>query len=963
VTQQFAAKIRLDITGNWQEFDDFLPVIQTSEPPLKEGESRSFKQNLTLPAGQYAIVLEYDVNRDQKDGGALRGCYPDFTGLAINGQTTPISFSREDDKKSWIARLPFTVAAGAPSVALALAVGNTRVMHTYLESAQDLPIHDRYVAVPAPEGGETLLVHGVPFVIRENYAYQSERGQPHKHLGVYRGSLYAWNENVEVPCFDVPVEKIHFLGMTHKIDFANGSWYSPKGDNGYSHFVGDKAGEIEITFTDGKKETVPIVFGYNLWYGRPWDLVWNYNCEVNGPGGANCENEYLFGGDTSWRKIIEDNLKLVDGVRSMGSLATNSRYIFTLDLQGRTVRSLTVRGAAELHEYPLIAGMTFETAKPSDKLIALPHVTDVAPNMPAVTPAEAKSESWRPGVEQIMHLLYTYVDEKPVLTEPEITEGYFGPRYDFRGTPYAVYAATYLYRNGPESASFIADSGMGCSSPVSSGSMIHYVQGMGVRWKYPPYFKSLTNWFSLYKEKAPGQMPGMKQAWSRGIGELIREAMAFGYEKFTDTYVEWLDDCLINDANPPHWIRVAGAPDCCTYKVMVGDVEERGNRENDGHGICMWGRYMIYHWKGHPVEWNRKYWPATRAAADWIQWQLDTDTIRPGARKDLLYNESECAYGYDFYSSFNCMHGLKLSVRMAKQLGETEAAARWQKLYERLGKGIRELETDESEFGLIWHTESYCDWQDHAHKLAHLQLATEGDTFTPLDDYTSAGGLEADYLQIDRNSYGFLMKDKNYNCVRMYGYGQGMMTQAALLLDEMTDAQEFIRVLLTYCYLPKFSGWASPEGIIVHRSGQYYLPVNGYMGQDSHVADSTKAMRLMLGVDDNNPDHLRLVPRYPSDWNYMAIDDFPVLTGSNRQKLGYVYERQPDLQKMQVHFERPVAKLSVRLGPIPEATEITEARVNGQAVTFRRYHSGDSDWVWVELQEVREAKIEIKMRN
>ena len=45
------------------------------------------------------------------------------------------------------------------------------------------------------------------------------------------------------------------------------------------------------------------------------------------------------------------------------------------------------------------------------------------------------------------------------------------------------------------------------------------------------------------------------------------------------------------------------------------------------------------------------------------------------------------------------------------------------------------------------------------------------------------------------------------------------MTQAALLLDQMEDAEKFIGKMVQYCYLPRWGKWLSPEGIIVHREG------------------------------------------------------------------------------------------------------------------------------------------------
>jgi hypothetical protein len=205
------------------------------------------------------------------------------------------------------------------------------------------------------------------------------------------------------------------------------------------------------------------------------------------------------------------------------------------------------------------------------------------------------------------------------------------------------------------------------------------------------------------------------------------------------------------------------------------------------------------------------------------------------------------------------------------------------------------------------------------------------------------------------------MKDKNYDCLRMYGYGQGMMTQAALLLDEMDDAEQFLDRMLRYCYLPRLEGWASPEGIIVHRSGKYYLPVNGYMGQDSHVADSTKAVRILLGVDDNDPVHLRLVPRFPARWTRMSIAGYPVLTGESRQPMSCTYERSAKAQSIRYVFAGAVPHMSVRLGPLPRGAAVRRAAHNGRSVGCVGLRSGDSDWIWVrDIDAGREGELRVE---
>jgi len=293
------------------------------------------------------------------------------------------------------------------------------------------------------------------------------------------------------------------------------------------------------------------------------------------------------------------------------------------------------------------------------------------------------------------------------------------------------------------------------------------------------------------------------------------------------------------------------------------------------------------------------------------------------------------------------MHGIRLAIRMAEQLGKTEEVDRWKKLFNRIGKGILQHLVDDSEFGPIWHTYEHCDWQDHAHKLVHLQLATEGDTFTPLDDYAQGSELDRIFLEIDLNTYKYLMRDKNYNCLRMYGYGQGMMTQSALLMDQMRDAERFIEKLVRFAYLPKFGRWLAPEGIIVHKSGKYSVPVNCYMGQDSHVADSTKALRLMLGVDDNHPEQLKLVPRFPVEWEKASINDFPVLLPGGRRKVSYRYERTEEFQQFEYRFDDILQKLDVRLGPLPTGKSILSILLDGVEKEFQEMFSGDSRWVWI----------------
>ncbi len=951
----------IDITGDWRLGNAFSPHIQVCEPVLQGAgeEHRTFNQVLSLPAGQYRIELEYDSKLDRKPGQALDESWEDFRGLRINGAVAPLSFIGSRGA------INITFEVDYPQVVLELSVRNTRPMRSWLVAPGEVPTGGSYRAV-APEGdGELLLAHGVPFLAGKlDFVHI-----PALLCQPPREAIRPWRDGMELNCGGAKVEAAHFLGMIHSIDLANGSWFSPKGDHGYSHFVGDNAGEIVIAWADGGHDSVPLIFGFNLWYGRPWDILWAYEPFADAPAGPNCDAQ-LFGGHAEYRDVIRDGVALTDGIRLMGARSSNARFIFSVDLQGRAVRSIAVRGNQELYGHPLISAVTLETHDDSSALLPLPQVSREPPNLNLVSLDSVARRAYLPGVERIMRVLYTFSDEQPPLDQPEIPSGYLGPRYDFAGPRQAAYAATYLYRNGPECASHCPEAGTTCASKTAAKNLSHYTLGMGVWRQEDPPFKSIENWFTLYQRHVPGTLlktawPQLRpSAWSRGVGELLRETVALGYDKFAECYVDWMDRCLLTEANPPHWNRVLGEPECCTTSRQVGDTIEKGNRENDGHGICMWGRYMAWHWAGRSREWNVKHWLATKAAVEWIQWQLDTDTIFPGVRKDVLWTESECAHAsYDFYSSYNCLHGLKLSIRLAEQADEHEQARQWKQLYHRLRQGILDHLVDQTSDGPVWHTEPNCEWQDHAHKLAHLHLSTEGDSYTPLQDYAAGDDIERRYLEIGRNSYRALMKQKNYDCLRMFGYGQGMMTQAALLLDEMADAEQFINMMVTHCYLPRLDGWATPEGILVHRSGNYYLPVNGYLGQDSHVADSVKALRLMLGVDDNDPDHLRLVPRFPATWTRAAIAEFPVLTGNLRQKLQYVYEREPEQLSLRFSLDQPVNHLSLRLGPIDVGRSVAGVWCDVTRVSFEAQDSGDSKWIWVRDLKGDNGTVTVKLQS
>lgn len=933
---------------------DFQRGLIVSQPePF--GEGNLFTQRLELKAGKYELKLIYDSSRDHAPMKTLFGKADGFR-LCIGGKEREISFAADSNEIVYSAVIPFEVEQDG-EIELTARVLDTRMLETHLRCNIE-PEKSRFAAVDC--GGKVTVIRGIPFLSRRHTdAISCWNGNRYLAKPNPVGGMVDWKTATAVSAGDTKAKRVYFLGMTHAYDIANGSWYAPKGDHGFSHFVGDEFGTLRLSFADGSVEDVPLVMGFNVWYGNSWDLMWDQSNFAPEDKDIRSLDATLFGGNAEYRETIRVNVGVDDAIRRTG-LKHNQRYMFALDLDDRPLRAVELQGNDRIYGIVTVSAITLELDGEAGRgLCVLPCVAKASEEVSTYSLDYIRNKAYEPALERIRRVLYTHTDELPVLEEPEKPEGYLGPNYDFRGKNEALLAATYLYWNGPECAAYIADGGMGCSSQTARWRTTPYMSGMGVWMRSFPPYDGLSDFLYRYATLPAGSFPPLNRAWTRGIGELLRETMAFGYDKCIDNYVDWLDAALFSEANPPHWNRIESIHGEGYHERLVGDTVERGNRENDGHGICMWGRYMMWLWKARDPEWNRRHFEATRAAVEWIAWQLDTDHLHPGRRVDILYTESECAHGdYDFYSSFNCLHGLKLSMRMAAQLGEMETYARWSALYDRLAQGIYDNLRDPSEFGPIWHTEDRCDWQDHAHKLAHLQLATDGDTYTPLEDY--GRGYDRLYLETDINSYRYLMKDGNYDCLRMYGYGQGMMTQAALMLDEMNDVEHFVDLMVTHNYLPRMEKWASPEGIITHISGKYYVPVNGYMGQDSHVADSVKAVRLMLGVDDNREGLLRLVPRFPASWTKCSISDYPALLGNGRGTLEYTLERTEGTMVLRASTSEDTS-LDVRMGPMPVDAKVSGVTVNGEEVTFESYLSGDSRWVWVRGLEGRAFDVTVRI--
>jgi hypothetical protein len=160
------------------------------------------------------------------------------------------------------------------------------------------------------------------------------------------------------------------------------------------------------------------------------------------------------------------------------------------------------------------------------------------------------------------------------------------------------------------------------------------------------------------------------------------------------------------------------------------------------------------------------------------------------------------------------------------------------------------------------------------------------------------------WTQFDCYCYGYLSGSS---------YGQGYATQAMLVLDRLELAGKAIDCLAELTYRP-FPGNDLDRDSDFFFYERFYLPelldnpgiINdgGIAVYDGHkfdqgcgalnlvcVAEPLKIARLVVGLDDHDPQHLQIISRLPPDWTSYEAENWPVLTPAGLARVNLRCER------------------------------------------------------------------------
>lgn len=720
----------------------------------------------------------------------------------------------------------------------------------------------------------------------------------------FAAGTLAFNSNglarVEI---DNRAKRVFLLGMT---DTARAhSWTDLHQGYLRRYFIGDNMGEIRLDYADGSTEVFPLVFGESLWWGQ---IFYQY--------------QRPFATDAQFRKTLQKSLRLYPPAP-----VEDGNYVGVIVPKDSEIKDIVFKNNPKKLGVPVIAGITVEptTGEPSANGITLswkplsPELATFATEKTLrLQGVDDKDNQLR--LENLKRAFYMSDENFKGRVAVRVPQGYSGPTVSFKGDIYASILANAFYDNVQDITKKVTDDGMYHTSTKDAPNWSRY-SGFG----------TFTTTDGCY----------YGESWSRDMGRSMQELADLDY---TNETLRCADYCLRTARTnqiefhgqvlPPHWGRIANKPqNWCIF-------------ENDGHGLVTMSLYELWQRLPDRDEWLRTRWPDVKAAGDWILWQLAHPEISRSTN-GILYTTSESSRingGYSVYPDYTCMIALQALARMADSIGETNSSEQWRTCAEKMHAAIADQYIiNDPKYGRVW-TLNDAGWPNKSTVLGPLILSSDYQGFAPQDD-------DAAWHSVNEAAYQRLI-DK-YQPFGFYGqamgYGQGFVTQAALLLDRMYDATTMLDWAAKETYYPQYDSFIVPEASDIDPTGRYWYRM-GDLGNGVQEGEIIKMLRLVIGVDDTQPNRLQFYPRLPYHWQEMAVARYPVLYENAGKMetayLTYKLRRTGKGMKLEISVDRQIGPMAMRLGPFEKQPDVANILVNGQSPAGASIeHSGDSWWV------------------
>jgi hypothetical protein len=804
---------------------------------------------------------------------------------------TPYSLSRDPEVRSRLVARTYVRRGLAQSCFLVALAGSTFMPKRSLAAESTLPpdvVPARFFAVP--------LVAGDPrkpppkFADRYGVPFIDE-ALPLKSVGTAR---------VEV---NGSARRIFLLGMTDSA--TSHSWFDPR-DYSVRFFVGDELGRIRLEYADGSTQVFPLILGESVWWGLSF-----YKCP-----------EPIVS-DPPLRAAFATALRLYPAAP-----VSDGKYVAVIKPKPGTIRSLIVENSRSKTGGVVINGITVESTELN------PPAGTIAVRAKAFQPefaAFAEERTLRPlgendrpaqeRMEAFRRAFYLHEENFQEHVSPRLPRGYSGPLVSFKGSVSAEILTNAFSANVQDMVAKIGDEGMYHTSTA----------GAPFCWAANQYGTFSLDVGRYYFD-----------SWTRDLGRSLQQLTELGYTaealRCADYSLRaarlWEIDPTIKIKEvslPRHWGRIANRPDKTTAF------------ENDGHGLTT--LFLFQLWRRLPDRdaWLRDRWTDIEATGDWILWQFNHPEI--SGATDVLHTTGECAAmdGYSVYADELSLDALQALAQMADSIGKNSSAQRWRERAQKMRQAIGShyIITD-PKYGRVW-TLADAGWPHLSTVLGPLISRADCDGFAPEDD--SAGWHAA-------NAAAYQRLVDTYQPAGFYGqamgYGQGFVTQSALLLDRMHEATKMLDWAAREIYDPRSGSFVVPEGVQIDPTGKYWFHI-GDLGNGVQEAEMVKALRLMIGVDDTRPARLQFYPRLPYGWTEMSVEKYPVLFEragrTETARLNYRLVRSAEAMNLEITADKDLGPVAMRLGPIQTRPESASVLLNGTKRAAAAEQSGDSWWL------------------
>jgi hypothetical protein len=755
-------------------------------------------------------------------------------------------------------------------------------------------VTDRFLALPIAKGDAAaprmLYRYGVPFM--ETTWHAPANGTLQVNVGV-------------------TTKRIFLLGLIETQRPA--AWSDPLTYAG-RYIVGDNLGTIRVHYADGSIVEYPLLLGEGVWWGLPF-----YQAREPFPT------------DARLRHAFEASLRLYPAAP-----VDDGNYVGVIAPKNTPITSIEIQSSPAKHGSVAIAGITIEavqgTSIPGSTPIPAGVLTADFARFIRERPLRAAGDDESESKKHLAELSEAFYSTDAIFKQPiapEVPKNYSGPHVKFRGTPYASALENAFYANVQDML-----------DKVDADGTYHTSTHNALSWAGDP--RSAGGEFGSFRKDVGVYYA---QAWSRDLGRSLQELTELGYLSKTAPTGDfvlrasqhWTEDPTQKykgEPLPPHWSRVInGKPD---YGAPF---------ENDGHGLISLFIYKLWQRLPDRDAWLHAHWTQVKEAGDWIPWQFDHADIT-GAKDGVLYTTGESAggKGYSVYADYVCMDALQALAQMADSIGETESAAKWRERAAKMREAIpRYYVIDDAKYGKVW-TLDYAGWPNKSTVLGPEIFLADYNGFAPQDD-------DPRWRPINEAAYQRLID--TYKPFGFYGwamgYGQGFVTQAALLLDRMKDVTPMLEWTAREVWDPQIHSFIVPEGVQVDPSGKYVFRT-GDQGNGVQEAEIVKMFRILVGVDDTEPQRLRIMPRMPYGWSEMGASEYPALVERDSKRaiahVRYDLRRTAGRMSLDISADRPLGVVAVRLGPFEKQPRPEDALVNGkQPANPRIEMSGDSWWI------------------